>query len=204
MLEHTFQLFEKLHHPVILGMDFLRQHKAKIDLEQGTVSFKSSFNSGNVGNGIEDPSVCQISFGQETKTCVGLVRTVSSVVVQPHAECTLPVKIAFSSNSSKLIDSAVLLEPSASLNQAGLIGGKCLNSTDNGSSAYRVLNPTNYPIFLKENFVIATSHLVDEQSITQVTDHDDLPSVNSLSMPNENESDLHYRNIAKDLGLNFR
>ena len=203
VLEHTFQLFEKLHHPVILGMDFLRQHKAKIDLEQGTVSIKSSNNSENVGNGIEEPSVCQISFGQETKTCVGLVRTVSSVVVQPHAECTLPVKITFSSNSSKLIDSAVLLEPSASLNQAGLIGGKCLNSTDNGSSAYRVLNPTNYPIFLKENFVIATSHLVVEQNITQVTDHDDLPSVNLLSMSTENESDLHYQKIAKDLGLNL-
>ena len=24
VLEHTFQLFEKLHHPLILGMDFLR------------------------------------------------------------------------------------------------------------------------------------------------------------------------------------
>ena len=32
-LEHTFQLFENLHQPVILGMDFLRQHKAKIDLD---------------------------------------------------------------------------------------------------------------------------------------------------------------------------
>ena len=108
-LEHTFQLFEKLHQPVILGMEFLRQHKAKIDLEQCTVSFKSSNSSDFESGKTEEPSMCHISLGQEPKTCIGLVRTVSSVVVEPQAECTLPVKIALSSNSCSLVNSAVLL-----------------------------------------------------------------------------------------------
>ena len=202
-LEHTFQLFEKLHQPVILGMDFLRQHKAKIDLEQCTVSFQSS-NSSDFGSGkTEEPSICHISLGPEPKTCIGLVRTVSSVVIEPHAECTLPVKIALSSNSCSFVDSAVLLEPSASLNQEGLVGGKCLSSVDQGCGAYRVLNPTNFPVFLKENFVIATSHLIDEHSITQVTDHEDQPFVNVADTTEENQSEISYENIAKDLGLNL-
>ena len=84
------------------------------------------------------------------------MRTVYSIVIEPQAECTLPVKIALSSSSTTLVDSAVLLEPSASLNQEGLVGGKCLSSIDQGSGAYRVLTPTNYLIHLKENFVIPT------------------------------------------------
>ena len=201
VLEHTFQLFEKLHHPLILGMDFLRQNKAKIDLEQGTVSFKTSKSSKSTAGEDEEPTVCHISMGQNTKTCIGLVRTVSSVVIEPQAECTLPVKIVLSSNSGSLVDNAVLLEPSASLNQEGLVGGKCVSAIDQGSGAYRVLNPTNFPVFLKENFVIATSHLIDEENITQVTDHDDLPSVNLTDPSLEKESEIHYENIAKDLGL---
>ena len=63
------------------------------------------------------------------------MRTVSSVVIEPQAECTLHVKIALSTNSSTLVDSAVLLEPSAYLNQEGLVGGKCLSSIDQGSGA---------------------------------------------------------------------
>ena len=100
-------------------MDFLKQYRAKIDLEQGTVSFKTSKNTESAASENEDPSVCHISLGQETKTCIGLVRTASSVVIEPQAECTLPVKIALSSNSGTLVD-AVLLEPTASLNQEGL------------------------------------------------------------------------------------
>ena len=203
VLEHTFQLFEKLHHPLILGMDFLRQNKAKIDLEQGTVSFKTSKSSKSTACEDEEPTVCHISMGQNTKTCIGLVRTVSSVVIEPQAECTLPVKIALSSNSGSLVDNAVLLEPSASLNLEGLVGGKCVSAIDQGSGAYRVLNPTNFPVYLKENFVIATSHLIDEENITQVTDHDDLPSVNLTDPSLENESEIQYENIAKDLGLNL-
>ena len=202
VLEHTFHLFEKLHQPVILGMDFLRQHKAKIDLEECTVSFKSSNYSESRENN-EEPSVCHISLGQEPRTCVGLVRTVSSVIVEPHSECTLPVKISFSANSAPLVDNSVLLEPTVALNQEHLVGSKCLSSVDHGSSAYRVLNPTNYPVFLKEDFVIATSHLVDEQNIQQVTDHDEQASVNLLDASVENESEINYKNIAKDLGFNL-
>ena len=203
VLEHTFQLFEKLHQPLILGMDFLKRNKAKIDLEQGTVSFKTSKSTKSTACEDEEPTVCHISMGQNTKTCVGLVRTVSSVVLEPQAECTLPVKIALSSNSGSLVDSAVLLEPSASLNQEGLVGGKCLSAIGEGSGAYRVLNPTNFPVYLKENFVIATSHWIDEENITQVTDHDDIPSVNLTDPSLENDSELHYEKIAKDLGLNL-
>ena len=202
VIEHSFYLFEKLHQPVILGMDFLRQHKAKIDLEECTVSFKSTNYSESRKNN-EEPSVCHISLGQEPRTCVGLVRTVSSVIVEPHSECTLPVKISFSANSAPLVDDSVLLEPTVALNQENLIGSKCLSSVDHGFSAYRVLNPTNYPVFLKEDFVIATSHLVDEQNIQQVTDHDEQASVNLLDASVENESEIHYKNITKDLGFNL-
>ena len=202
VLEHTFHLFEKLHQSVILGMDFLRQHKAKIDLEECTVSFKST-NYGESRENNEEPSVCHISLGQEPRTCVGLARTVSSVIIEPHSECTLPVKISFSANSAPLVDDSVLLEPTVGLNQENLVGSKCLSSVDHGSSAYRVLNPTNYPVFLKEDFVIAISHLVDEQNIQQVTDHDEQASVNLLDASVENESEVHYENIAKDLGLNL-
>ena len=51
--------------------------------------------------------------------------------------------------------------------------------------------------------MIATSHLVDEETITQVTDHDDQPFVNLTYASEENESEIQYRNIAKDLGLNL-
>ena len=40
VFEHTFQLFEKLHQPVILGMDFLRQHKANVLLRTGYSEFQ--------------------------------------------------------------------------------------------------------------------------------------------------------------------
>ena len=167
------------------------------------MSFKGSRNSENAECESEEPTVCHTAVGQEPKSCIGLVRTVSSVVTEPQGECTLPVKIAFSTNSAALVDSAVLLEPSASLNKEGLVGGKCLSSVDQGSGAYRVLNPTNYPVFLKGNFVTATSHLIDEQKNTQVTDYEDSPSINVLDTSEENESKIQYENICKRFGFNL-
>ena len=95
----------------------------------------------------EEPSVCHISPGHEPRTCVGLVQIVSSVIIDPHSECTLPVKMSFSANSAPL---------------------------------------------------------VDEQNILQVTDHDEHASVNLLDASVENESEIHYKNIAKGLGFNSR
>ena len=51
--------------------------------------------------------------------------------------------------------------------------------------------------------MLATSHLIDEQSITQVTDHEDQPFVNLADTSEENQSEVNYENIAKDLGLNL-
>ena len=83
-------------------MDFLKQHKAKNYHEQCTVSFKSS-NTSESRETNEEPSICHISLDQELRTCVDLVQTVSYVVIEPHSECTLPVKISCSAKSALLV-----------------------------------------------------------------------------------------------------
>ena len=51
--------------------------------------------------------------------------------------------------------------------------------------------------------MIATSHLIDEHDITQVTDYEDQPFVNLTDTFEENRSEINYENIAKNLGLNL-
>ena len=88
------------------------------------MSFKST-NYATSRENNEELSVCHISLGQEPRTCVGRTQTVSSVIIDPHSECTLPVKISFSANSAPLVDSSVLLEPTVAVNQVNLVGSKC-------------------------------------------------------------------------------
>lgn len=40
IISHTFQVFKKIQHPIILGLDFLTLNKAVLDVNQNTLSLK--------------------------------------------------------------------------------------------------------------------------------------------------------------------
>ena len=71
--------FSRLHYPLILGMDFLREHKTNIDLNSQTL---------NLYNGLSRQSLT--NQGQED----GMVATVAiNVRIPARSQCMIPVRV---------------------------------------------------------------------------------------------------------------
>ena len=86
--------------------------------------------------------------------------TTREVIVPPHSEVIVPVRISGFPNNS-----VILIKPKLNLSDLNLAGVKNICTVRNSNGMYRLMNPTNLPVFLGTNQRLAKVNLVDSQSI---------------------------------------
>ena len=182
-VDQRFYVFSRLHEDLLLGIDFLTNNGAKIDLQSNTVRFKDSQKSVQLIQPIPH---------------IGLAKLSADVIIPPLTEVVVPV-IATKMKDCK----GVLLQPSKKLStKFGLGGAKCVVNIENGKTVYRLINPSEAMVTLKAKQIVATISEVDSESISEVgkdsvhVDPNNTEEVNQVCLDNTN-----YVQIAKDLGI---
>ena len=122
--------------------------------------------------------------------------TTKEVIVPPHSEMVIPVRISGFANNS-----VVLIEPKLNLGDLDLAGGKNITTVTNSRGVYGLMNPTNIPVFLSSNQRLAKVNLVDSQSIFDLNEPNST-HVMGLSTDGRSET-LGYEKVVKDLGINL-
>ena len=171
---HDFQVFDKFHQALIIGIDFLKIHEAIFNVAQNTLT-------------LSDPVTHQ-AFSIDLAT--GLARVKQSVTIYPKSLTSVQVDI-----QNLPPNSLVLLEPSHLLPEMGLAGAKCLLDTENNNSHWmQIINPNDYPITLAPGAFIATACTVGSESVTSL----DTPVKNKPTISTDNEP-LHFDLSDSDL-----
>lgn len=93
-----------------------------------------------------------------TKT--GYARTVKSVNLPPNCETDVPVKIARVNSNEQ-----ILLDPLTSLVNQNIMGAKCLVKVKKGKDKLRLINPTEQPVTLKNNKILAVPSEINSKYI---------------------------------------
>ena len=127
-VKQIFKIFETLHAKVILGLDFLRAHDVITDFGQMTLTIPETkfSNNGNSFGNIHFVTVP--TYIENSAQRILPARTCSEVVIQPHSETILPLRIDNIKDGS-----TVLLEPKAELsNKYCLAGAKTVSKISSG------------------------------------------------------------------------
>ena len=131
--DKNFIIIEQLHHPLILGLDFMQQHNVKIDFQYRHMTFNDNL--------VAVALTCDSKFGY--------ARSVKREVIPAESEITIPVKLSKSAEQN-----VVLLEPVESLQNLNIAGARCLVNAKNQRGAIRLINPTKNDIILSPTRVI--------------------------------------------------
>ena len=190
ILPHTFYVFRKLHHQLILGIDFLTAHQATICLNTKTLSLKDG--------------QATVSLVQPTPYA-GIARLCQDIIIPPMSECLAPVSVSKAKESETL-----LLEPTVSLvDRCNIAGAKCLVAPKHGQTVYTFLNPCNSTVHLKAKTIVATASHVDESVLQNELNPSKLVSEIEVANCTENEHEHDdepnekFISEAKKLGFNL-
>ena len=186
--KQRFQVFEHLHVSILVGLDFMKAYKVTVKFGEVEIAVLSHDNASVSSVKVEATPVTN------DQTCFAYTTRV--VVVPPHSEVLVPVRISgFPSNS------VVLIEPKLNLSELNLAGGKNVCKIHNSKGVYRLMNPTNLPVFLSANQRLAKVQLVDDQSIFELKESN---SVHVMGLSTDSGSQtLDSEKIVKDLGINL-
>ena len=139
----NFIVLEHLHHPIILGIDFMKTYGANIDFHRKVLT-------------LCDKTV-SVSLISDSK--FGYARNTKAVEISAHSESVIPVKI-----SGDLYNKTILLEPSQNLKNLNLSGARCLITLNQRKGVMRLVNPTSNSVFLPSNRIIATVNLIESET----------------------------------------
>ena len=142
----NFYVFQHLHHHLILGNDFLTNHKACIDHGSKTVT-------------LYDPDLTISYFHSPTKS--GLIRLLHDYEIPANSEALVPVCISHSRHSQ-----VMLLEPTPPTVSTPVFGARVLVTTTNSKATCRLLNPTDGPIRLQARKILGVAYPVDVRSVS--------------------------------------
>ena len=116
------------------------------------------------------------------------------MIIPPHSEAIVPVKLSgFPDNS------VVLIEPRLNLSDLSLVGGKNLCTVENSKGVYRLMNPTNLPVFLTSHQRLAKVCLVDNNSVFDMQE----PNEAHVFSMGETFQQSDHEQTVKDLGINL-
>ena len=188
---HTFYVLPQITHEVILGLDFLQEQNAKINFSTNMLELQ---------NGLTEVELCH----DQNKS--SLVTVVGNISIPPRHEVIIPVTIRHKTNQNNAMG---LVEPVSSLlTRNALMGAKCLVKPTNKRASYRILNPTNVEVNLKNGQRIGRFfRLIDVDSICTVAAHsaplgkEDSTNVECINLTSEEHIDKKYVDIAHDLGF---
>ena len=111
--EQKFYIFSRLHEDLLLGIDFLNNSGAKIDIQNQTIPFQ--------GGHTKIQSI-------QTMSHIGLAKLASDIVIPPWTEVVVPDFATDMINSSH-----VLLEQTKKLSSKFRItGGRCMVNVEKG------------------------------------------------------------------------
>lgn len=130
---HPFYILESMNHEVILGVDFLQEHKATVSFDSNHLVFQDSTTVPLVSKTVKPiyvRTVCNVFLPAKTQTIF-------------RVQCT----------EAKLKDG--IIEPVPSLySEEQLVGAKCVVKSHYGKTVYQIMNPTDNDLQLKRNQVV--------------------------------------------------
>jgi len=157
MIPTTFQVIKSLSHDIILGMTFLTNTQANIDLAKGEITLYDGLVGANLVNPEEN-----------------LLRTVDAVWIPARSEALIPVTVPFRHGTGLSI-----IEPSISLSRKYLALARSIVTPKGNRTVCKVLNPTNVGVFLKRHSVLASIQKISIDSVTVVDDNWTATQVNT-------------------------
>ncbi|MES9884237.1 MAG: RNase H-like domain-containing protein, partial [Sedimenticola sp.] len=187
----TFHVFETLHCKVILGMDFLEEKQAKIDIVNRTLSLY---------DGMTETALKQPGNNQ-----MALARTVARVSIPAQSECDVPV------TNKKISNGTVLVEPVSHLmGTCSVFGARSVDTIAKQRTTVRILNPTNRTITLRPGKVLATIQPLSAADIEKDDQHIKTEANGNISGETVNtcdsggdRGDEQYIRLAEELDFNF-
>ena len=184
---HYFHVFEHLHVKMLVGIDFLQKYNVNIRFGEVEIPVTSTEASG---------STVIVATTTIAGDHTNIVYPTHEVIIPPHSEVIVPAKVTEFPNQT-----TVLLEPFLRLSDSNLAGSKCISVVNNGRCVYRLMNPTNLPVFLKPNQRLAKASYLSSESIFSF-DNDTEAQVCSLGS-DENSQKQNNETILQDLGINL-
>ena len=143
----TFCVLPRLQFDVILGVQFLTQTKANIDMECQTLTFYNDL----VKTGISNKS--------DT-----VVRTTEAILIPPKSECVIPVMVPPHFGAGLAI-----IEPSNKLHTLQLALAKSLVSPMNNRTVCKVMNPTGAARFLRKKTPLGVIRNLEIDNVAVIT-----------------------------------
>ena len=185
----TFVVCQRLHHSIILGLDFLKEHKTHTDLGSQTVSFHNK------------AAVTALTHESDWNNSAIMCY---SVVLKPRSHTKVHVRA-----ENFLKSEAVLVVPNPSLTKKfGVLGAKCLSHMYGNYTVGVVFNPLTKPVTLKKG---TKRGRVEEIDSTFKPSHLDIHSPSNIpkeqavcaQVDSSTAPSSHFIQIAKDLGINL-
>lgn len=168
-----FYVLPELQHPVILGVDFMDAHKVEMDFNKKTVFIKDK--------------LVRTSIMQSD---AGLARVHRPTEIPPNSQMNVIVRV-----SRRKSGDQVLLEPAPSLNTRNLAGAKCMVTIQKRTAVISIINPTDEPVYLPINTVVATVSDVDIDELYPLTEDADENSQPAAHCSNINISSKEELNF---------
>lgn len=187
IVPHTFFIFDRIHHALILGLDFLQKNHCHIDYQNLTLT------SAN-----KQPVVCNLQPNNSSFE-ISIARATCDVLIPPYSAALVPVKL------SRVPDGIpLLIEPVANLSaKCSLAGARSINIPKQKVTVMKILNPMQSSASISKSQVLGKCFPI--QSIYNLKDHGDInPNINSLHPTNTSVDDDLYIQKAEELGINLQ
>jgi hypothetical protein len=187
VLTHTFHVFDRIHHALILGLDFLQDKKCSIDLD--TFTLRTSKQG--------KPVIATVKTVTPPNFEIGIARSSEGVIIPPFHYALVPVKLSRVPNNG----SPILLEPIANLSSKYcLAGARSINIPKNSTCIMKIVNPMPTPATIYQSQILGKLFPISTiQCIDKPIDENNM--VNSLH--SKSQSEAEYIKIAKDFGIDF-
>ena len=181
-----FCVFEHLHVSILVGLDFMTANNVTVQFGQVEIQVPSKQAASITTIKVKATPVTggQTSFAYTTK----------EVIVPPHSEVLVPVRISGFANNS-----VVLIEPKLNLSDLSLAGGKNLCTVVNSKGVYRLMNPTNLPVFLSSNQRLGKVSMIDSRSVFDLKE----PSQAEILNFSHTSKTTNHEQVIRDLGINL-
>ncbi|CAG2227696.1 unnamed protein product [Mytilus edulis] len=175
----SIYVLPQLHHSLILGVDFLKQTKAKLNFETDTFEI------------FENNDVVTLS---RLTSKQGLAKTSKAITIPKRSQTLISVAVSHQTH-----DSTVLLEPLKSLaHKHRILAAKALVKIKHGKAYLSLMNPTDNKVRIKARTKLAKVAHVKTETIQNF--NDTKPSVSSIKTPNSTScSDLKFDLSESDL-----
>ena len=185
--EHKFLIFNRLHHSLILGVDFLQRNKCTIDYESNSLTSSTG-----------KPIISFCTTSSDLNFNLGLARSVENVTIAPFHAALVPIRLSKVPNNLP-----VLLEPVVNLASThSLAGARSVITSVNHRAYFKILNPMPHKANIRKGQVIGKLHSIDNMYSIDDDENKQSPFVNATSTETK-LTDEDYIQIVKQLEIPF-